>query len=84
MPEGQESPEVKPEVMDQESQHNDPSITERSEPRDGAPQNATETTDESARIRELLQTDIRDQDDLERDIGRQVSTDSTHSSSRQA
>ncbi|KAL1876784.1 DNA repair protein rhp26 [Paecilomyces lecythidis] len=72
MPEGQENPEVKPEVMDQESQHNDPSIAERSEPRDGAPQNATETTDESTRIRELLQTDIRDQDDLERDIGRQA------------
>lgn len=82
-PERQESPAVKPEAMEQELQHDDPTITERAGPEGGASnQNTTETTDESAQLRELLQTDIRDQDDLERDIGRQVSTDSTGLSQR--
>ncbi|KAJ9263893.1 hypothetical protein DTO212C5_7425 [Paecilomyces variotii] len=72
-PERQESPVVKPEAMEQELQDDDPTITERAGPEGGASnQNTTETTDESAQLRELLQTDIRDQDDLERDIGRQA------------
>lgn len=71
--ERQESPVVNPEAMKQEFQSSDSNITEMAEPA-GQPssQKATEIADESTRLRELLQADIRDQDDLERDIGRQV------------
>jgi DNA excision repair protein ERCC-6 len=77
MPVNEESNDEDPNNGDVPSEspitQNEPNTTQHDDEvhRDGTSRHTEVTIDESSRLREL-QADIRDQDDLERDIGRQV------------
>ena len=72
--EGVVTTEIPPQVNEQTTVKDDTEIH-----KEAPSQNTEVALDESSRLREL-QADVRDQDDLERDIGRQVGPDSFTSS----